>query len=157
MNSQNSSVLTTAISFFFYIFINLLVFFPSRKPIYTISLKVQTNFGNKMTGVCMGGANRTNSFLHPSKKCQYICLVARFLNTIPCWNKTESRDIGEKQWLLADWWVLNVLETIWTKAKHFLHQELKKWLCNSYVPMWSKTFFHTQYCWHFVVNVLYVS
>lgn len=52
----------------------------SKTNIYTASLKVQTHFGNKITGVCMGvggGAKRTNSFLHPSENCQYICLVGK--------------------------------------------------------------------------------
>lgn len=60
----------------------------SKTNIYTASLKVQTHFGNKITGVCMGvggGSEKNEFFLASFRELPiYLSCGKRFLNTIPC-------------------------------------------------------------------------
>lgn len=60
----------------------------SKTNIYTASLKVQTHFGNKITGVCIGvggGSEKNEFFLASFRELPiYLSCGKRFLNTIPC-------------------------------------------------------------------------
>lgn len=60
----------------------------SKTNIYTASLKVQTHFGNKITGVCIGvggGSEKNEFFIASFRELPiYLSCGKRFLNTIPC-------------------------------------------------------------------------